>query len=207
MATPHELYRGKAPVSMARMGEGIADAYAKAGAIEGQAKAQLGQTIGSAMTSVASMYAQGAQAKADMKGYESMMKSPSMQKMMGMSAADAEGFTAMAKASGNTQTALKMFESFIPQQMKFGTMQAENNYASGRIWETAQAGGKGAYQNSGPDIPIPTLDMNSDHPDFVSPVMGPTQSGAPLNGMPGGPNFNDNSPNAKRGYDRLFRNQ
>lgn len=53
MASPHETYRGKAPTAMARMGEGIAEAYgnvgrmyAQTGAIEGQGYASLGQSIG-----------------------------------------------------------------------------------------------------------------------------------------------------------------
>jgi len=77
MAQPDELFRGKAPIAMAQMGQGIADAYARAGATEGQAYQQLGQTIGGALQTAASTYAgykqQQSQVKAQEKALDTFM--------------------------------------------------------------------------------------------------------------------------------------
>jgi hypothetical protein len=67
MATPHELFRGKAPAAMAQMGAGIADSYARAGAIEGAAYQQLGQTIGGAITGLAGAYKDYKATQSDIK--------------------------------------------------------------------------------------------------------------------------------------------
>jgi hypothetical protein len=77
MASPHELFRGKAPIAMGRMGEGIADAYAKAGAIEGAGYQAFGEAIGSALKTAASSYAgykqQQSQVKAQEKALDTFM--------------------------------------------------------------------------------------------------------------------------------------
>lgn len=73
MAKPHEMFSGKAPIAMARMGEGIADAYAKAGAIEGAGMAKMGEAIGSGITSAAQAYAAYKGEKSKLKAQESAM--------------------------------------------------------------------------------------------------------------------------------------
>ena len=57
MARPRELYSGPAPQAMSMMGQGIADAYANAGRIEGQGMAAMGQGIAQGITSAASSIA------------------------------------------------------------------------------------------------------------------------------------------------------
>ena len=57
MARPRELYSGAAPQAMSMMGQGIADAYANAGRIEGQGMAAMGQGIAQGLTSAASSIA------------------------------------------------------------------------------------------------------------------------------------------------------
>lgn len=77
MAQPKEMFRGRAPAAMAKMGDGIADAYAKAGAIEGQGLQQFGQAIGGALQSAAGAYAgykqQQSQVKAQEKALDTFM--------------------------------------------------------------------------------------------------------------------------------------
>ena len=50
MAKPRELYSGAAPQAMSQMGQGIADAYANVGRIEGQGMQALGQGIAQGLT-------------------------------------------------------------------------------------------------------------------------------------------------------------
>jgi hypothetical protein len=83
MATPHQMFAGKAPVAMARMGEGIAEAYgnvgkmmAETGKIEGQGYASLGQSIGNLAQNLGSAYGDykkmGSSIKASENFYQSM---------------------------------------------------------------------------------------------------------------------------------------
>lgn len=57
MAKPRELYSGAAPQAMSMMGAGIADAYARAGEIEGKGMLAMGQGIAQGLTSAASSIA------------------------------------------------------------------------------------------------------------------------------------------------------
>jgi hypothetical protein len=68
MAKPRELYSGQAPQAMSLMGQGIADAYARAGEIEGKGYMALGQGIAQGLTGAAS-------AVADYKKMSSQVKS------------------------------------------------------------------------------------------------------------------------------------
>ena len=68
MAKPRELYSGAAPQAMSLMGQGIADAYANVGRIEGQGYAALGEGIAKGIGAVAG-------AVADYKKMSSQVKS------------------------------------------------------------------------------------------------------------------------------------
>lgn len=68
MARPRELYSEAAPQAMSQMGAGIADAYARAGEIEGKGMAALGQGIAQGITAVAGAYG-------DYKKMQSQVKS------------------------------------------------------------------------------------------------------------------------------------
>jgi len=75
MARPRELYSGPAPQAMSLMGQGIADAYANAGRIEGQGMAALGQGIAQGIGAVAGAVADykkmSSQVKADAAAFNS----------------------------------------------------------------------------------------------------------------------------------------
>lgn len=68
MARPRELYSGPAPQAMSLMGQGIADAYANAGRIEGQGMAALGQGIAQGIGAIGQAYG-------DYKKMQSQVKS------------------------------------------------------------------------------------------------------------------------------------
>jgi len=68
MARPRELYSGAAPQAMSMMGAGIADAYARAGEIEGKGMLAMGQGIAQGITAAAG-------AISDYKKMQSQIKS------------------------------------------------------------------------------------------------------------------------------------
>jgi hypothetical protein len=76
MAKPRELYSGAAPQAMSLMGQGIADAYANVGRIEGQGMAALGQGIAQGITAAAGAVADykkmSSQVKASENFYNTM---------------------------------------------------------------------------------------------------------------------------------------
>lgn len=74
MAKPRELFNTPAPQAMSMMGQGIADAYANVGRIEGQGMQALGQGIAQGITSAASSIAG---AYGDYKKMQSQVKADS----------------------------------------------------------------------------------------------------------------------------------
>lgn len=68
MARPRELFNTPAPQAMSMMGAGIADAYARAGEIEGRGYQALGQGIAQGITAAAGAYG-------DYKKMQSQIKS------------------------------------------------------------------------------------------------------------------------------------
>ena len=68
MVRPRELYSGAAPQAMSMMGAGIADAYARAGEIEGKGMLAMGQGIAQGITAAAG-------AISDYKKMQSQIKS------------------------------------------------------------------------------------------------------------------------------------
>lgn len=87
MARPRELYSGPAPQAMTMMGAGIADAYARAGEIEGRGMQAMGQGIAqgitSAASSVASYMKEAKQLEAQNKSYENFLNNKVGQSMLG----------------------------------------------------------------------------------------------------------------------------
>ena len=74
MARPRELFNTPAPQAMSMMGQGIADAYARAGEIEGKGMMAMGQGIAQGLTSAASSIAG---AYGDYKKMQSQVKADS----------------------------------------------------------------------------------------------------------------------------------
>jgi hypothetical protein len=87
MAKPRELYSGAAPQAMSLMGQGIADAYANVGRIEGQGMQAMGQGIAqgitSAASSVASYMKEAKQLEAQNKSYENFLGNKVGQTILG----------------------------------------------------------------------------------------------------------------------------
>jgi hypothetical protein len=75
MAKPRELYSGPAPQAMSLMGQGIADAYANVGRIEGQGMQAMGEGIARGITAAAGAVADykkmSSQVKADTAAFNS----------------------------------------------------------------------------------------------------------------------------------------
>jgi hypothetical protein len=85
MARPRELFNTPAPQAMSLMGQGIADAYANVGQIEGRGYAALGESIAKGITGAASAVAGYAkeqkQLESQNKSYENLFKNPLVQNM------------------------------------------------------------------------------------------------------------------------------
>ena len=87
MARPRELYNTPAPQAMSMMGQGIADAYANVGRIEGQGMMAMGQGIAQGLTSaaasVASYMKEAKQLESQNKSYENFLNNKVGQSMLG----------------------------------------------------------------------------------------------------------------------------
>ena len=87
MARPRELFNTPAPQAMSMMGQGIADAYARAGEIEGKGMMAMGQGIAqgitSAASSVASYMKEAKQLESQNKSYENFLNNKVGQSMLG----------------------------------------------------------------------------------------------------------------------------
>lgn len=95
MGKPIDLFRGQAPQAMTLMGQGVADAYARAGEIEGNARSQLGQTLGSAFMQAASIYGQNAALEKKFNAnYKAVKTDP---ELFGMTANDVETIGSLSK--------------------------------------------------------------------------------------------------------------
>lgn len=104
MARPRELFNTPAPQAMSMMGQGIADAYANAGAIEGRGMAAMGESIAKGITGAASAIAGYAkeqkQIESQNKAYDNLFKNPLVQNMFFQDKQGPEGvITAKDQAS------------------------------------------------------------------------------------------------------------
>lgn len=101
MARPRELYNTPAPQAMSMMGQGIADAYARAGEIEGKGMMAMGQGIAqgitSAASSVASYMKEAKQLESQNKSYENFLNNKVGQSMLGYTPEDSQQLIEQAK--------------------------------------------------------------------------------------------------------------
>jgi hypothetical protein len=121
MAKPRELYSGPAPQAMSLMGAGIADAYARAGEIEGRGMQAMGQGIAQGITSAASSIAgylkETKQIESQNKSFENLLKNPAGRQLLGMDEASANQFLADAK-NLNARDQNQMFNFALPNMMQ-----------------------------------------------------------------------------------------
>lgn len=126
MAKPRELYSGAAPQAMSLMGMGIADAYARAGEIEGKGYASLGQSIGEGLKSAGQYIKEVKEVEKQNRSYENLLKNDIGQKFLGVSAKDADQYLAMLKDE-KPSVKNKLLSEFFNQSVKskmFGMEQA-----------------------------------------------------------------------------------
>lgn len=118
MAKPRELFNTPAPKAMSLMGQGIADAYANVGRIEGEGYKALGEGISKGIMGAASAYAGYKQQQSQAKSYEGFLKNPLGQKMLGIDASTADGYISAAKSMGGAAEQNQFYEMGIPSLMK-----------------------------------------------------------------------------------------
>lgn len=184
MARPRELYNTPAPQAMSMMGAGIADAYARAGEIEGRGMQALGQGIAQGITSAASSIAgylkETKQMESQNKSFENLLKNPAGQKLLGMDEASAEQFLADAKQL-NARDQNQMFNFALPNMMQqtarvrlqeMSDAAAMDRTKTNVLGGIAQAG-MSAQARQKPPLPVITLD------DPYSRAPAPTQGQQP----------------------------
>jgi hypothetical protein len=149
MAKPRELFNTPAPQAMSQMGQGIADAYANVGRIEGQGMQAMGQGIAQGITSAASAVAgymkETKQLESQNKAYENLFKNPLVQNMFFQDKQGPEGvITAKEQASQFLAQTADMkpseknmfFNTIVPpaigQYYKMQQLQAEQSGAMNR---------------------------------------------------------------------------
>jgi len=149
MARPRELFNTPAPQAMSLMGQGIADAYANVGQIEGRGYAALGESIAKGITGAASAVAGYAkeqkQIESQNKAYDNLFKNPLVQNMFFQDKQGPEGvITAKEQASQFLAQTADMkpseknmfFNTIVPpaigQYYKMQAIGAEQTGAMGR---------------------------------------------------------------------------
>lgn len=113
---PREMYSGPAPAAMAQMGQGIAEAYANAGRIQGQGYAALGQGIASGINSLASAYKEYKGMKADVDAKEKAINT-----LLPYMPADKQQAiqTQIAGVQNDTKMSLAEKKAYYDQQFSF----------------------------------------------------------------------------------------
>ena len=135
MAKPRELYNGAAPQAMSMMGAGIAEAYGKAGEIEGRGYAALGQAIGQGITSIAGYLKEAKDRDAKIKSYEGLLGNDVGRSMLGLNKQQAESFLASTKDMKPSER-LNLLSTVIParlsQTMEMQKVGMQESGATGR---------------------------------------------------------------------------
>lgn len=189
MARPRELFNTPAPQAMSMMGQGIADAYANAGRIEGQGMMAMGQGIAQGLTSAASSIAgymkEAKQLESQNKSYENFLSNKVGQSMLGYTPEQSQQLIGEARKlsmdggirAGNDFLNLAV-GGRLQQQNKLKQIEAET---VGRVF-AAQAGkeptpdlaglGQGLRQVTGVAAPAP---QQPAAPAMQFDVTGPAQ--------------------------------
>lgn len=195
MAKPRELYSGAAPQAMSMMGQGIADAYARAGEMEGKGYAALGAGIGQGLTkiggAVGDYLKETKKIEAQNKSFENLLGNDVGRAMFGFkSKEEANAFLAASK-EGGPKARNEMFNTLLPnmmaQNMKLGAQSAQDIAAMDRVRESGRTSMDIAkMQLEAKNRPLPTFSVQLPENPFNPSSMGlpSDQSAAPAkNGL------------------------
>jgi len=191
MAKPRELFNTPAPQAMSQMGQGIADAYANVGRIEGQGMQAMGQGIAqgitSAASSVASYMKEAKQLEAQNKSYENLLKNSLVQNMFFQDKQGPEGvITAKDQASQFLAQTADMkpseknmfFNTIVPpaigQYYKMQQIEAEQK----GLFDRAKASAKPAVDTSA-IAGLKQVTATPSQPESGAPTQSPAPSAMP----------------------------
>lgn len=167
MARPRELYSGPAPQAMSQMGQGIADAYARVGEIQGKGMQALGQGIAQGISAVGEAYGDykkmQSQVKADTAAFDSFKDYLPAEFVQKQQALENDPSASLLDKQQFYQSAKGYLGAAIGQKYKMDQIGAE---VGGRML-AAQAGkeptpdlaglGQGLRQATGVAAPTPAL--------------------------------------------------
>ena len=196
MARPTEIFRGKAPAAMARMGEGIADAYtnvgrtlAETGKIEGQGYAKLGEAIGSLAQGIGGAYGNYKQMASSVKASEGFYQTMKDNKLLPDKLTGAIDQTIGSEAYKNMGTYEKSqywgnvqqyTGNAIQQQFAMDQINANQSAATGRT--AMQEAGATARNQVNADVSRDSTLMNFFGTSMNNPTMGALQRSTVLSG-------------------------
>lgn len=174
MAKPRELYSGAAPQAMSMMGQGIADAYARAGEIEGRGYQALGQGIGQGLAAMGQAYGDykkmQSQVKADAAAFDSFKDYLPAEFVNKQQALENDPSASLLDKQQFYQSAKGYLGAAIGQQHKMDQIKAE---VSGRV-AAAQAAQKPPLDLSGVGAALDSIwnpkPTGSQTPAAVAPV-------------------------------------
>jgi hypothetical protein len=136
MAKPRELYSGAAPQAMSMMGMGIADAYARAGQLEGQGYAALGQGIGQGLSKVGAAVGdylkEIKQIETQNKSYESLLGNERGRALFGFKNKDEVDALLASTKDKKPREQNQIFNTVLPKLMTQNLQIAEKE-AAGRV--------------------------------------------------------------------------
>jgi len=165
---PRSPFQGQAPSNMQFPTNAYIQGVTNAANIQAEAQARMGQQIGEGLQKAASAiggaYSQNAGAKSDYSATQSMLKSPSYQKLLGLdesSAGELSKTLADVQGQGGYGAANKQAESLL--KYLFQTNQATQEMNARRDLANAQIGAAnyraGLKQDAQPQGNAPTFDI------------------------------------------------
>lgn len=115
---PRNPYQGQPTSNMVFPTEAYMAAAADAAKTQADAQAKLGAQIGQVISSVAGAYAGYKQQQSQAKSYETFLKNPVGQKMLGIDASAAEGYIKAAKEMGGAREQIQFYQMGVAPMMQ-----------------------------------------------------------------------------------------
>lgn len=131
MAKPRDLYSGPAPQAMGMMGVGIADAYARAGEIEGKGMQALGQGLAQGIEQAGKAFAGYVMDKKDFAATKAMALSPQYQRALGINEEQAKQIVQdmdRVQGAGGYRAANQQFGNLFKDLYAYNQMAEMNKY-------------------------------------------------------------------------------
>lgn len=139
---PRNPFQGQAPSNMQFPTDAYIRGVTNAANIQAEAQARMGQQLGEGIQKAAGAYKQYSDAKFDYSATQSMLKSPTFQKLLGLDEDSAGEFSkalATTQGEGGYSAANKQFSQLIDPLMRYAEMGRRYSQEQGLIGARADA--------------------------------------------------------------------